>query len=287
MKNIKVYIYIVILLSIFSCGTTKDIITKEKKELPPINRRHLLSLVQDSSLNYSGLMLNKVNIKVTEQGKTSSYKGSMRILKDSSIWISVNLALGMEAARLLITKDSVSFIDRYHKEYYKGTYKFLEDKLGIDLSYELIQSLLTNDLVNYEDILDDKNAQKFNSDVSSDYYILTSMSQKKLIRKRRQVERKLCKNKLFTTIFQTNLINPETFKVNKIYVTELYRDWKMNVLYSDYSRFSGKLIPRKLKFSFYSKNKKFSCTLSYSGIYFKDKIRIPFRIPTKYDEIVK
>lgn len=287
MKNIKVYVYIIILLSIFSCGTTKHISTTEKRELPPINRRHLLSLVRDSSLSYSGLMLKKVNIKVNEQGKTSSYKGSMRILKDSSIWISLNLALGMEAVRLLITKDSVSFIDRYHKEYYKGTHKFLEDKLGIDLNYELIQSLLTNDLVNYEDILEDKNTKRFNSEVSSGFYTLKSMSEKKLIRKRRQTERKLCKNKLFTTIYQTNLINPETFKVNKIYVTELYRDWKMNVLYSDYSRFSGKLIPKKLEFSFYSKNKKFSCTLSYSGIYFKDKMRIPFRIPTKYEEIVK
>ncbi|MGB5989895.1 MAG: DUF4292 domain-containing protein [Marinifilaceae bacterium] len=287
MKNIKVYIYIIILLSIFSCSTVKNSVLHEKKELPPINRKHLLSLVRDSSLNYSALMLKKVNIKINEHGKTSSYRGSIRILKDSSIWISLNFALGMEVVRLLITKDSVSFIDRYHKQYYKGSYAFLEEKLGIDLNYELIQSLLTNDLVNYEDILDDKISNKFNSIVSDGYYTLTSMSQKKLLRKRKQVERQLYKNKLFTTIYQTNLINPETFKVNKIYVTELYRDWKMNVSYSDYSRFNSKLIPTKLAFTFCSMNKEFSCTLSYSGIYFKDKLRIPFRIPAKYEEIVK
>jgi len=261
MKNIKVYIYIIILLSIFSCSTVKNSVLHEKKELPPINRKHLLSLVRDSSLNYSALMLKKVNIKINEHGKTSSYRGSIRILKDSSIWISLNFALGMEVVRLLITKDSVSFIDRYHKQYYKGSYDFLEEKLGIDLNYELIQSLLTNDLVNYEDILDDKISNKFNSRVSDGYYTLTSMS--------------------------LNLINPETFKVNKIYVTELYRDWKMNVSYSDYSRFNSKLIPTKLAFTFCSMNKEFSCTLSYSGIYFKDKLRIPFRIPAKYEEIVK
>ncbi|HAR20844.1 MAG TPA: DUF4292 domain-containing protein, partial [Cytophagales bacterium] len=41
---------------------------------------------------------------------------TIRIRKDSVIWISVNPALGIEVVRALITKDSIFVIDKIHKD---------------------------------------------------------------------------------------------------------------------------------------------------------------------------
>lgn len=279
-------LYIFIIISLFSCGSVKEI-AKIDKEIASISRKNLISIVKDSSLNYSAVLLKKVNISISEKGSISSYNGSIRIIKDSAIWISLNAAFGIEVVRMLLTKDSLSFVDRYHKQYYTGDYAFLSDIIGIDLNFPVIQSLLTNDLLNYEAVLESNSSLKFDSQISDGYYILMSMKKSKFDRKLKQVERNINSNKNYSVIYQTNFVNPKSFKVNKIYITELYKDWKMNVTYSDYSRISNNLMPQEILFSFLSLVKEMSCTLKYSGTEFVDTVSIPFKIPSNYEQILK
>ena len=287
MRNIKFIVYTILLISLFSCSTIKEIKPEVKTEvkLAPISRTKLVKLIRDSSLKFESIKLKKLSIKINDNGKINKYKGSMRVIKDSSIWISLNAALGIEAVRLVLTKDSVYFLDRYHKEYYKGGYEFLEDKVGVDLNYTIIQSLLFNNLINYEAQTANTKIKKFNSTINDGQYVLKSMRERKLNRKIKQAERRLNKHKLFSVIYQENFINPETFRVNKINIKEIYRNWLIDVSYSHFSRNKNKLFPKQVLFDYKSLSSKISVKMNYYGLSFTNKIGLPFRIPSNYESI--
>ena len=65
--------------------------------------------------------------------------------KDSLIWISVT-GVGFEVARGLITKDSIVFMDKFHKEYFAFNYEQLSKKYNFDLNFALLQSIIIGNL---------------------------------------------------------------------------------------------------------------------------------------------
>ena len=85
-------------------------------------------------------------IRYRNDGDNVSATANIRVKKDSIIWISVTPGFGIEAARGLITRDSVSFINRLDKEYSTYSFKELSDKFNFDISYDLLQAVLVGDM---------------------------------------------------------------------------------------------------------------------------------------------
>jgi hypothetical protein len=73
---------------------------------------------------------------------------NIRVRKDSVIWMSISPSLGIEAARALITKDSMTIMDRIHKQYVALDYDKLSEKYNFKIDYDLIQSVLLGNLSN-------------------------------------------------------------------------------------------------------------------------------------------
>lgn len=67
---------------------------------------------------------------------------TIRLKKDSVIWVSIAIPLGGEILRCLITQDTVSLLNIYQKEYYIFTYQDLKRRLNFDLNFNLIQATL-------------------------------------------------------------------------------------------------------------------------------------------------
>jgi hypothetical protein len=82
----------------------------------------------------------KTKITLDEQ----SFPASVNIRKDSLIWISISV--GLEAARGIITRDSLIFLDRLHRNYYKFDFKSLSQQLNFDVNYDLIQALIIGNM---------------------------------------------------------------------------------------------------------------------------------------------
>lgn len=70
---------------------------------------------------------------------------NIRMKKDSLIWISVT-GIGFEVARGLITRDSIVFMDKFHKEYFVLSYAQLSRQYNFDLNFPLIQSIIIGNL---------------------------------------------------------------------------------------------------------------------------------------------
>ncbi|KAA9340991.1 DUF4292 domain-containing protein [Adhaeribacter soli] len=75
---------------------------------------------------------------------------TLRIKKDSVIWISVVPALGIEAARVRITPDTIQILDRLHRTYFAGNFSMLKQRYNISASFPMLQAMLLGNYIQGE-----------------------------------------------------------------------------------------------------------------------------------------
>lgn len=85
----------------------------------------------------------KVNIDYSgSDGKKYDVNANLRMYKDSAIWISANAVLGIEAIRVLVTRDSVKFLDKLNKTYTARSVDYLQEVTALPLNLSILQDLL-------------------------------------------------------------------------------------------------------------------------------------------------
>jgi hypothetical protein len=147
----------VIIISLFSCHTTKKIINKAiapKDSIVTVITNHSLS---DSLLalkaTVTGLNSHYIDFKTfsakikaeyeDNNGKKPELTAIVHIVKDSAIWISLSASfLNVEVYRMLITKDSVFLMNIQDKEAQFRSLDYLQDVTDIPFDYKTLQDLL-------------------------------------------------------------------------------------------------------------------------------------------------
>src|SRR5258708_37539725 len=66
----------------------------------------------------------------------------MHIKKDSLIWLSINLGLGIEAFGVLITPDSVKILDKLKKVARLRSVSYLQEEIHLPIDFRTLQDLL-------------------------------------------------------------------------------------------------------------------------------------------------
>ncbi|GAB3822700.1 DUF4292 domain-containing protein [Pontibacter rugosus] len=120
-----------------------------KKETVPTTASattETIGKVNVSNLDYTYLS-GKGQVSIKDKKNDLSSGVSIRMKKDSIIWMSVLPGLGIEAARMMMTQDSVYFMNRLQKEYVATDYTFLRNKFQVDIDFEAVQAII---LGNYQ-----------------------------------------------------------------------------------------------------------------------------------------
>jgi len=101
----------------------------------------LLDSLQARSPEWSMLGL-RLEASAEAMGKSGSFTMNVRMAKDSVIWMSITY--GVEAARVLLTPDSVLVLSKLpgNRFVFEGDYAMLESALKAPLDFGLVQSML-------------------------------------------------------------------------------------------------------------------------------------------------
>jgi hypothetical protein len=86
----------------------------------------------------------KSKVDYSSGSDSQSFPITAHIEKDNKIWLSI--AVGLEVARGLITQDSIIFLDRLHRTYYKYDFVTLSRQFNFNLNYDLVQSILIGNM---------------------------------------------------------------------------------------------------------------------------------------------
>ena len=96
---------------------------------------------RDAEWNTLGLRLEST---ASAMGKTGTFTLNVRVARDSVIWMSISPALGVEAARVLLTPDSVQVLSKLpgSRFVFQGNYAMLEEAVQAPVSFDLVQDLI-------------------------------------------------------------------------------------------------------------------------------------------------
>lgn len=204
---------------------------------------------------------SRSRIKFDDGKKRIALNANIRIKKDSVIWISLSPILGIEVARALITRDSVSLLDRINQEYISMDFVSLSREFNFSLNYDLIQSFILGELP-WETTFDIKFRRVKNQ------YLL-----------KQEVGR----------ILVENYIGQETMKLEKIQMTESVSRNNLTCSYANFQPIDKKKIfpySSDVVLNYYNLNRHFttSINIDHSKVEVdgKNELTFPFNIPERY-----
>jgi hypothetical protein len=268
-------IFSAMLLSFSSCKNQKPITLNNGKCLLDFkNARTLSSNLKANELHFTWLKA-KLNADAVLDSATSSFSINLRIRKDSIIWMSIS-KLGIEGARVYITKDSVKFFTKLpgqSNKYFKGDYAYISKLLNTELDFEMLQSLLVGNSVAFYD-----EDEKIKPGVDDCQYTLGTVRKFKM----RRVER----GKDLKEPAQSIFLVPDNFKIARILFYEFNPDRSFDAHFGDYIKVdSNQLFPQKMNYTIKAQ-KNVNIDLNYTTVTLNEEQSFPFRIPDSYEQII-
>ena len=249
----KSLVFLLIATSLLTFGCKKNTLTTTQKKLSKLK-------IKKFDFEYLSAK-GKFNYEDEKEDFKSSF--DLRIKKDSAIWLSFRTSTGIEGARVLITKDSLTILDRLHKTYRKYGFKELSKITKIKVKYPLFQSiLLGNVLKRYE--------RKMRSSKTDTHFVLRQKEEDRSIE-----------------LFISRISN----KLEKAITTDKILLATMSVTYDDFRTVNNELFPFLMKANLSSKKtgkeKTTAVSLKYTRVSLPEKpIRLPFKISSKYKRVI-
>lgn len=257
------------ILLLSSCKSTRPLIKAPLKEEGP---EYLYKKLKENELKFDWLSA-KIDANYSEKKSSTDFKGQLRIRKDSLIWVSITPALGIELFRMVITMDSVKYLNRLNKEYFLGDYELVSRFLQIHIDFDILQSLiLGNDFQFYE-------TNSFRASIDNLNYKLSTTGRRKI----RKVAEDASAEPV--VLLQNIWLDPESFKIIKIDVKEYLKDnRKLSATYGNFLGTGSQFYPASLNFDIMADDV-LKMNINYSKVTLNEPMTFPFSIPENYKRI--
>ena len=268
-KKICFLLILTFCLVFSSCRSKKALIKAPLKEYGEL---YLLKKMMESETNFD-YFSGKCSISLsTDPTRKLDVKAQIRIKKDSIIWISLSPAFGIEVARIVVTTDSVKFINRLEKTYFEDDFSFINTHFSSTIDFDVFQAVLTgNDLAWYDD-------DNFRASVDNPEYRLSST-------KRGKRKRYLKQNDTTKFLVQSLWLHPESFKITRLKLKEFGDETKqLNATYSDFQKIDNQIFPSVIHFELRGAMKA-NVKINFTKIDLNQQLDFPFRIPDNFSEI--
>ena len=255
-----------------ACKTQKPITLNNGKCILDFkNARTLTTNLKAREFKFEKLNA-KMSVEATIDSADNSFTVSLRMRKDSMIWMSIS-KLGIEGIRVLATKDSVKFMDRLKNKYFKGDYAYISKMLNTELDFEILQSLLVGNSVEFYD-----EDEKIKPGVDNCQYTLGTVRKYKL----RKVER----GRELRESAQSIYMMPGTYKIARILFYEFNPDRSFDARFGGFKTIdSTQAFPHTMNYIIKAQ-KNVTIDINYSKVTLNDEQTFPFKIPDDYEQII-
>ncbi len=290
----KIFLLIHSILIIFvACKTSQkslQSVSTQNVRLKNYGITKLLDSINNKYLDYQTLSIKfKLNIKLSDENHILD--GILRIRKDSIIWISLNVPLGIELARIVLNNDSIYIINKLKKEYYIKSYHFFEQNYHVELTYNDIQALLTNKIFLISESDEEKNlAMNENSSekdfVKKNFFIgKDSVNYILKTHRKHRIKKAIRRNKTDNIILESIKILPSEFKIQQIEIIDFEENRKLIINYDNFNTFNNKLFPTSINIQLSDSLNKYNIELQYLKININTEINTRYTIPDNYIRI--
>src|ERR1700739_1403831 len=226
----RILLFVIVMVFIVSCKDTRKIQTSETTYYNASGLKHenasvLLSKLKKRKFDYKWISAH-FSFEMDVDSSHTSFGGTVRIRKDSIIWMTISPLLGIEVARVLLNKDTAMFIDKVHDKFFKGNYDFIDSLLDDDVDYELVQSVMVGSNIDFYN-----DTAKLKGYFDGKQYLLSTVT-------RREIKRILFHNRPIRTKNDVQFIwfDPKDYHINRIRVEDFVNHRTFDAFYSDFQQ---------------------------------------------------
>ncbi|MEJ2593551.1 MAG: DUF4292 domain-containing protein [bacterium] len=263
-------VVLALILLLTGCKSTRSTLKKPIKEY---GFDYLYAKMLENQFNFNFLSAKFSLTYYEDKGKTD-LRGQLRMKNDSITWISFSPALGIEAARLNLTDDSIKFINRLNKKYFMGEYDLIDSLLNTTIDFSILQAMIVgNDITSYD-------VNKFKASIDGGLYRIT-------IQERRKIKKSLKNTEDDARVLVQNIwLNPEDFRIRQVELKELNDgdNKKLDVVYKNYFPVGDQMFPEEMFISITSQ-KSILIEVKFLKVELDEEMQFPFRVPGKYEKL--
>ncbi|MFN8256448.1 MAG: DUF4292 domain-containing protein [Bacteroidales bacterium] len=260
----KLFVLVIISVLVVSC--------KQKKLITDIPKLNNMEFVYDSIKNadFNFKTLNvKFNIRYEKKSQTMTLKGNLKMLKDSIIWISLSPGLGIEAAKLMCTNDSIYFMDKMNNTLTKGKYNYINNLYKVSVDFKSLQAILTNNFFIYPSAIDEKDEFLKNYIISKDSMELSVY------------------RKNFESVENMINLDKKRYKINSCLINDVNNRKSLSVKYNKAENNENFNLPGFINIKSASADKFLLLDLEYNKIVMNENLTFSFKVPSDYKIIIQ
>lgn len=252
---------------IISCKQKERIVREEYDR--KITEAELERMILSKNNDIKTIKLNKVNFSVDFDGEEFKSGGTIAILKDSVIIVSLIPIMGYEISRIFCYKDTIIVLDRLEKTFFYTSLKKNMNRYHISGDYYDIEAILTGRAFIYGD-------EKFNSGLKrniqkEDNYIKLyyEILEKDFLKASQEV--RVREDLLLTE--NNNILDTG----NKI---------EISIDYNQFKSIKNVVLPHEIGIRVSSSQNKLDFKIDAGNISINEKINAEVIIPVKYKEAI-
>lgn len=249
-----------VLASTTSCRSKKGIPnTTETTVVAPADKSKA-AFFDAFAKNYNNFSYYESNgsMEYTAEGNKLDVSVAIVMEKDQYIMLTVTALLGIEAARVLITKDSISILNRLQREHIVTNFDYIANLANVKLDLIQLQSMITGNPPYAPD------AAKAYPDTMLQYIVFSHFATPELK--------------------QTVYASQRNFKTQKLLLADKTGKKELKLDYEDFYANSGNQYPKDININIRAE-KNIECKLRLNYFAFDKKKEINFAVPKSYKTI--
>lgn len=250
----RFYILFTLSVALFGQSCAKKM-TEGTVILPGHNSEDAVGILDSIQKNTPYFLSSKIDTRYTDNKQNISFKTSLRMSKDTSIWALFTYA-GVPLITNYITKDSIQISNKKEKCYIKDSRNFIARNFKIDLSLADLQNVFLGRPLKYNKLLN---------------YTLHSTNKELIISN--------IENKRY---FLTYFIDKVSKRINSIEYTD--QEIKLKISYLDYWIQNQYSIPQNIKIEINASNNNITVDLNVEKIEINQPKEMVVVIPESYEK---
>ena len=272
-----------VLAGTFSCKTPG---TAVRTQLRPMSAARLIRNIESHAFDYQEMAIRRINVQFENGSQKTSFRASLRAVNNEKIMVTLS-KLNIPLGRVLLTSDSVRFVNYMERNYFIGDYDFLSDMLNMDISFETINAIISNNVFSFREEKNESDLRDYNTYIDEGMYVLQSFSERKLDKinrkgKERKIDRYLKKTDEEAFLIQTLYVDPEYFRVRRIILDDPLEERQLRIDFDKFTEFDNQLYPGDINLRFKSPDEDIRLNIELSRFSMENDQDFELSIPERY-----
>ncbi len=285
--RIAKYRFILLIMTLFitfSCSTTRNLPLAEIKPMPALK---IVRKIESKKPIYQNYVAKKVSIDFENEENSGSFSGQFKIKRNKSILLSIK-KMSVPLGKAYLTQDSLYFVNYFDRSYVADDIANIQDLIGLNLDYNLLQALLTADISKIleeesidKDLISTIDSQMYRIDSQFDPRISKAISTGNDKRLNRYMKRMDDSEFLNYSLW----VDPQYFIIKKLVLKNIKSKEDVTINFNEYELVGRSLFPQQLQLEYFSPKQKMKVEINLSKLSVKPDNDFTFNIPDKYEKL--